>query len=118
MTANSLVGGFYPATSFEAYDSTGVVTTTTTALGMRVNWNTAGITNGPRTFTGGRSFLQAHPSYTWRINTTGITNTNTAVLMFQQSTFNNGTVTYEGAGQSAGTPVPCLLYTSPSPRDS
>ena len=135
MTENSLVGGNFPATSFEAYDSTGAVTTTTTALGMQVNWRTASLTNGNRTFTGARSFLQSHPSYTWRINTNNITDTNSAVLQIQQSNFRNGTVTFGGAGSPAGTSLPavsvsfggnanaitftsCLLYTSPSPRDS
>ena len=64
------------------------------------------MTNGNRTFTGARSFLQSHPSYTWRINTNNITDTNSAVLQIQQSNFRNGTTTYEGAGSGAGTALP------------
>ena len=105
-TVDSLVGGFSPATSFEAYDSTGVVTSTTTALGMRVNWRTAAFNNGGRIFTGARSFLQSHPSYSWTVSTSNVTNTNSCAINWQQSNFPNGTVTYSGAGQGSGNALP------------
>ena len=103
------MGGTFPATTFEAYDSTGGVTSTATAAGMQVNWRTASLTNGNRTFTGARSFLQSHPSYSWQVRVNNITGTNNAEILIPQSNFNNGTTTFGGAGSSAGTALPSDL---------
>ena len=60
-------------------------------------------------FTGARSFLQSHPSYSWQVRVNNITGTNNAEILIPQSNFNNGTTTFGGAGSSAGTALPSDL---------
>ena len=74
---------------------------TSIATGGAVHWRPASLTTSGRSFGTSQTFLNSYPSYTWTLRTNNITNSNSCILNFDNSSFrDSANTTVTGANQN------------------